>query len=284
MTKLGKPDRKPVLASPTPLKLRPAIPGPERANAQSPWNCDRPENAGYWPGGWSAAGEKGGPLDMGALKFIACAAAFMSILAGPVRADSHMPTLPAPQVADHGMYTQEWFYDGRLDLRKDLAASQKEGKRLVLLWEQKECDNCKTMHEVNLRIPRVVEKIKTGFNVIRLDVWGSRKIADLDGSVLTERELAEKNEVAFTPTLQFLPESPGEATGKSGRDADVFRSEGYFKPFHFYFLFHYVQTRGYESQPSFQRWLSEIGRGLGEKNIHYDLWADSLPPDLPEAY
>jgi thioredoxin-related protein len=221
---------------------------------------------------------------MGALRVIVYVAAFMSIAAGPVQADSHMPTLPVPQVSDDGMYAQEWYYDSHLDLRKDLAAAGKAGKRLVVLWEKKECGNCKSMHEVNLRIPRVVEKIRKGFNVVRLDIWGDRKVTDLDGSVLAEKKLAEKNKITFTPTFQFLPESLDKAAGRSGKDAEDFRIEGYFKPFHFYFLFNYVQTRGYESQPNFQRWLGPIGRGLAEKNIHYDLWADSLPAKLPDVY
>ena len=64
----------------------------------------------------------------------------------------------------------------------------------------------------------------------------------------------------------------------------MFRSEGYFKPFHFYFLFHYVQSKGYESQPSFQRWLGLIGKDMQAMNIKYDLWVDALPPDLPKKY
>jgi thioredoxin-related protein len=221
---------------------------------------------------------------MGALRVIVSIAAFVSVAAGPVRAESNMPTLPAPQIADDGMYAEAWLYDSHLDLRKDLAATRKAGKRLVVLWEKKECGNCKPMHEVNLRIPRVVEKITKGFNVVRLDIWGDRKVTDLDGSVLAEKDLAEKNKITFTPTFQFLPESLDKAAGKSGKESEDFRIEGYFKPFHFYFLFHYVQTRGYESQPNFQRWLGTIGRALGEKNIHYDLWADSLPAKLPDVY
>ena len=219
-----------------------------------------------------------------AWKTLVCISSFIWLVLGPVQADPHTPTLPMPGMTADGMYSPGWFYNSTLDLRKDLAESEKEGKRLVILWEQRECDSCKRMHEVNLRIPRLADKINENFNVVRLNMWGDRKVTDLDGSELPERALAEKYKVNFTPALLFLPESLEKATSKDRDEAEVFRSEGYFKPFHFYFLFHYVQTKGNESEPSFQRWLGNIGRGLSEQNIHFDIWADALPPDLPDVY
>jgi hypothetical protein len=62
------------------------------------------------------------------------------------------------------------------------------------------------------------------------------------------------------------------------------RIPGYFKPFHFFFLFHYAFDKGYEEQPNFQRWLSAIGAELDEKGVKYDPWGDELPKDLPEKY
>ena len=200
------------------------------------------------------------------------------------RAGQHEPALPAAKLTEDGMYAQTWLYESSFDLRKDLAATAKQGKRLVIFWEQNYCFNCKPLYEVNLRIPRIVEKITKNFNVIKLDILGERMVTDLDGTTLSEEKLAMKSDVAFTPTLQFLPESLQQAAGRNIKEAEVFRSEGYFKPFHFNFLFHYVQSKGYENQSEFQRWLGEIGRGLEAKGIEYDLWADALPPHLPKEY
>ena len=211
-------------------------------------------------------------------------AAIMLAVSGPVRADRHMPTLPKPEMADDGMYAQKWLYKSSLNLQEDLTATQQQGKRLVFLWEHPDCLYCKPMYEINLRIPRLIDKIKNNFNVIRLNILGDHKVTDLDGMVLAETELAGKYGIQYTPTLQFLPESLAKAAGKIGKELEVFRSEGYFKPFHFYFLFHYVQSKGYESQPSFQRWLGLIGKDMQAMNIKYDLWVDALPPDLPKKY
>jgi len=202
----------------------------------------------------------------------------------PVRADRHMPLLPAAKITDDGMYAQTWLYGSSMDLRKDLTATTKQGKRLVIFWEQKDCAYCKPMYDVNLRIPRIVEKVTKKFNVIKFDVKGERAVTDLDGTTLTEGELARKSRVMYTPTLQFLPESVEKAAGQNIGESEVFRAETYFKPFHFNFIFHYVQTKGYKSEPNFQRWLGNIGRGLEADGIKYDLWADALPPHLPDKY
>lgn len=221
---------------------------------------------------------------MNTLRIIGLVVAAILSASSVVRADQHVPLLPIAKLTGDGMYAQEWLYGSSLDLRKDLAATVAEGKRLVIFWEQKKCAYCAPMYEINLRIPRVVDKITNNFNVIKLDIEGKRTVIDLDGTSLTEVELARKSSIVFTPTIQFLPESLEMASGKSIQETEVFRSEGYFKPFHFYFLFHYVQSKGYVSQPHFQRWLGGIGRGMAEKGIEYDLWADALPLYLPKKY
>jgi thioredoxin-related protein len=245
--------------------------------------CDLPGNAEYWQGfGVQPMGKE--PTVMSAGKTIVFIAAVLMTLPGTVRADRHMPTLPMAEKPDDGMYAQEWLYKSSLDLRRDLAATEKEGKRLVIFWEQVECPNCTSMYEINLRIPRLVEKIKKNFNVIKLDILGERQVTGLDGAVLAEKDLASTNKIYYTPTLQFLPDSLELAAGGKDGVSEVFRPEGYFKPYHFYFLFHYVQSKGYESEPSFQRWLAVIGKDMQARNITYDLWADSLPPDLLNQY
>ena len=221
---------------------------------------------------------------MAALKAIVFIVAVILTVSGPARADRHLPTLPITEVADDGMYAQKWLYKSSLNLQVDLAATRKEGKRLVIFWEQKECSYCQPMYEINLRIPRMVEKIKSNFNVIKLDILGERQVTGLDGAVLAEKDLASTNKIYYTPTLQFLPDSLELAAGGKDGVSEVFRPEGYFKPYHFYFLFHYVQSKGYESEPSFQRWLAVIGKDMQARNITYDLWADSLPPDLLNQY
>lgn len=211
---------------------------------------------------------------------------FLLMAAMPVTAalGAEQDLLPMPETGESGLHIQSWFQESFLDLGEDLADAQGQGKRLVIMWEQRGCPYCKRTHEVNLRLPVIVDYIKKNFVVIQLNLWGDREVTDFDGEVLTEKKLANKYAVLFTPTLQFFPENLEKVAGRSGGDAEVVRIPGYFKPFHFFFLFHYAFENGYEKEPNFQRWLGAIGEDLDKKGIKYDLWADELPKNLPEKY
>ncbi len=206
--------------------------------------------------------------------------AFGAMSLNSAKADSHL--LAVPPTGEDGLHQQSWFLNSFLDLKEDLDEARAAGKRLVIFWEQKGCPYCKRMHEVNLRIPRIVNSIQDNFVVIQLNLWGDREVTDFDGEVLKEKDLANKWGVLFTPTIQFFPETTDKVAGRSGNKAEVLRIPGYFKPFHFYFLFKYARTNGYETEPNFQRWLGGIGDALDEKGIKYDLYADELPPELPQ--
>ena len=130
----------------------------------------------------------------------------------------------------------------------------------------------------------IVESIQRDFVVIQMNLWGDREVTDFDGEVLKEKELAEKWSVLFTPTIQFFPETVAETAGKSGKAVEVVRIPGYFKPFHFYFLFNYAKTKGYEDVPNFQRWLGGVADQLEAAGVHYDLYADELPDNLPPGF
>lgn len=95
---------------------------------------------------------------------------------------------------------------------------------------------------------------------------------------LEEAAANGKRLVIFTPTLQFFPESLEKVAGRNGKVAEVLRIPGYFKLFHFYFLFHYAYERAYETEPNFQRYLSVKGDELRARGVDMDaqLWADTL--------
>src|SRR5689334_20516157 len=97
-----------------------------------------------------------------------------------------------PQVMDDGRYTQPWFLTSFLDLKDDLAESAAHGKRLALLWDQRGCPYCQEMHKVNLADPAVNNYIREHFNVVQLDLFGSREVTDFDGETLAEKDLARK--------------------------------------------------------------------------------------------
>ena len=199
-------------------------------------------------------------------------AAALLIWAGPADASAKKELLPKVEANEEGVYVQPWFYESFLDLREDIGDSAGEGKQLVILWEQRGCPYCREMHHVNLRRPEIVDYIRKNFNVIQMNLWGDREVTDVDGEVTTEKKLARKYRVQFTPTIQFFPTRLEAGTKKPGHDVEVWRLLGYWKPFHFLNSFVYVKDKGYETEPNFQRWLQALARKMEAEGKEVELW------------
>jgi thioredoxin-related protein len=164
-----------------------------------------------------------------------------------------------PEMGDDGLYKQPWFFESFLELAEDLKQTTKDGKRLAILWEQRGCPYCHALHEVNFADPAVVDYVRANFNVIQLNLWGSREVVDFDGQKLTEKALAHKYRINFTPTLQFFPETLGEIEGKKDQAREVARLPGYFRNFHFVAMFEYVREKLY-ARMDFQEYIREKGQ------------------------
>ncbi len=204
--------------------------------------------------------------------FLSALLVSMAVLLTPVDGQAEKKLLPNIEANEEGMHVQPWFKNTFLDLREDMADAAKEGKQLVIFWEQKGCPYCREMHRVNLRIPEIVNYIRANFNVIQLNLWGDREVTDLDGKMTTEKKLGRKYRVQFTPTLQFFPKKLAEGSKKPGHEVEVWRLLGYWKPFHFLNTFRYVKEEGYHSEPNFQRWLQELGQKMQAEGKDVKLW------------
>jgi len=171
----------------------------------------------------------------------------------------------------NGLYVQDWFHESFLDMSEDLAEASEQGKHLAILWEQRGCPYCREMHAVNLGDPEIRGYIQENFTVIQLDMWGSREVTDFDGEALEERAMARKWGVHFTPTVMFFSDDPASAAGKSGREAEVIRMPGYFKPYHFISMFEYVRGAHYENI-GFQKFIQARFERLEEEGKKPSVW------------
>jgi len=161
-----------------------------------------------------------------------------------------------PVLLEDGMLSQSWFLNSFLDLKEDIADSTNQNKRFAIMWEQRGCPYCLETHRVNFADPTINDYVRERYNVVQLDIHGARQVTDVDGTTLSERDLARRYGVTFTPTFTFFPESLDKVEGKQGRAVEVARMAGYFKPAHFLAMFRFVHERAYEQQP-FQRYLKE---------------------------
>ncbi|SDD09821.1 SoxW family protein [Ruegeria marina] len=111
----------------------------------------------------------------------------------------------AVEMGDDGLHKPEWLRDTFKDLREDYAEAQSEGKRLLLLVEQRGCLYCRDMHENTFTDPRVLALLEETYFPVQINLHGDIEIVDTDGETLTEKEATRKWRVLFTPTMIFLP-------------------------------------------------------------------------------
>ena len=162
--------------------------------------------------------------------------------AGPVRAASHFDE---PRLTRDGLFTEPWFMDSFLELKDDIEETRGKGKNFALIWELDGCPYCRETHLINLAMPKVRDYVKKNFEILQLDVRGSRNVVDFNDNAMSERALAKSYKVRFTPTIQFFAEDPQATSGEAGKIVEVARMGGYFRPLHFLTMFEYVRDKGY---------------------------------------
>ncbi len=140
-----------------------------------------------------------------------------------------------------GVFAQEppsWFAQSLLDLREDIPEAAREGKRVMLYFEQAGCPYCKRLVEVNFRQPAIAAKMRRHFVSLDINIWGDRELTSPEGKAMTEKQFAAALKIQYTPTLVFFDEK--------GRVA--LRINGYYPPERFAAALD--QAVGRASQPS----------------------------------
>ena len=160
----------------------------------------------------------------------------------------------AGQIGDDGMYKESWMRDTFKDLREDLAEANAEGKRLAVIFEQRGCIYCKKMHEEVFVQPRVSSYIEENFFVVQLNLHGDLEVTDFDGEVLSEKGIARKWRILFTPSFMFLPEDVDDHTDAA--QASVAVMPGAFSAGMTFDLLTWVNNKLYDTEEDgdFQRY------------------------------
>jgi thioredoxin-related protein len=112
----------------------------------------------------------------------------------------------AAELGDDGLHKQSWMRDTFKDLREDLDEANSEGKRLVLMFEQRGCVYCSKMHKDVYSRENVSDYIDENFFVVQLNLHGDLEVTDFDGETLSEKAMARKWNILFTPTVLYLPQ------------------------------------------------------------------------------
>lgn len=186
------------------------------------------------------------------------------MLAGVGPASAADPVLPPPvgsvtprvepSKEEDGLYHQRWFQLSFLNLRDDFAEAKAAGKRFAIIFEQRGCPYCIRLHTEVLAQRYINDYMRENFAVLQLDIWGAREVTDFDGKVLSERALAERWGIIFTPTIVFFKDDLAGLEGKWGRELEAIeRLPLSYGRDTFYDLLVWVRLRLYERDRSFQR-------------------------------
>jgi thioredoxin-related protein len=167
------------------------------------------------------------------------------MVAGGSFALAASPARAAAVMTDDGFYREDWFLDSFLELADDLKSTAAAGKQLAVIWEQAGCPYCRDTHLINFAQKSIETYIRDHFEVIELNLHGSRIVTDFDGEKLGESQLAGKYGVRGTPTIQFFPDLD-DLGQKAPRQREVNRIQGYIAPKEFLIMFAFVADHAYE--------------------------------------
>jgi len=127
--------------------------------------------------------------------------------------------------------------------RAGVRLDQPARRPTLLLFEGRGCEPCREIRAA-LRRPEVARPL-AALELVPIDAGGTGRVVAPGGKAITERELARAFSIAFPPTLVFLDKDRRE----------VFRVEGYVRPFHLAAALAYVADGEWQREPSFQRYL-----------------------------
>lgn len=159
------------------------------------------------------------------------------------------------ELGDDGLHKPDWLRETFKELPEDLAEANSEGKRLLIIFEQRGCIYCTKVHEEVLVDPEIDALIRDDYFVVQMNLFGDVEVTDFDGTVLPEKEMARRWGIMFTPTFLFLPEEVGD--DQTAATAAVATMPGAFGIGTTKALLTWVRDHGYENGEHFQKFLAE---------------------------
>ncbi|WP_442974589.1 thioredoxin family protein [Salipiger sp. CCB-MM3] len=161
----------------------------------------------------------------------------------------------AAELGDDGLHKAPWMHDTFKDLSDDLAEANAEGKRLMILVEQRGCIYCTKMHAEVFPQPDIEKMLSEDYFVIQINMFGDVEVTDFDGTTLPEKDMVRRWSLLFTPTLMFLPE---EVEGTPANEAAVATLPGAFSAGTTGDLLTWVLEKGYDGDEPFQKYHARM--------------------------
>ena len=156
------------------------------------------------------------------------------------------------EMGDDGLHKAPWMRDTFKDLSEDLADANAEGKRLMVIIEQRGCIYCKKMHKDVFPVVKIADYIEENFFVVQINMFGDVEVTDFDGTILPEKEMVRRWGALFTPSIMFFPEEVAEDV--SANQAAVATMPGAFEKHTTFNMLNWIIEYGYAGDESFQKY------------------------------
>lgn len=162
----------------------------------------------------------------------------------------------AATLGDDGLHKAEWMRDTFKDLREDLEEANAEGKRLLVMIEQRGCIYCRKMHEDVFPTPAITQALNEQFFVVQINMFGDVEVTDFDGTTLPEKDMVRRWNALFTPTLMFFPQEV--AADQTASQAAVAVMPGAFGRLTTLNLLNWITDEGYLGDETFQKYHARM--------------------------
>ena len=192
-------------------------------------------------------------------------ALFAAVLQPVIAAETFNPS-------PHAIEVPSWFRETFLDFREDTREAAKSGRRLMVYFGQDGCPYCRELMRVNFGQKDIADLARRHFDALAINIWGDREVTWTDGKVMSEKALAARLKVQFTPTLLFLDE----------KGVVVLRLDGYYPPHRFRAALDYVATRQ-DGKVAFADYLQRHARAPASGRLHDQPFFLKTPLDLDRS-
>jgi predicted bacteriocin transport accessory protein len=164
-------------------------------------------------------------------RFLLLALTLCLSTAGAVSAATTPGKVVGGKISEH----PGWFKESFLDIAEDVNEAAEADKHVILFMHLNGCPYCYKMTEENFKQAPYTDFIQENFDVIAINIKGDREVALSEEITLTEKELAVRLKVMYTPTVVFLNQ----------QNKVVARVNGYRSVPDFKHVLDYVQQKAY---------------------------------------
>ncbi|WP_324779030.1 thioredoxin fold domain-containing protein [Thiobacillus sedimenti] len=165
---------------------------------------------------------------------------------------AHQPPATGSELIDEPFFRKPPF---------NLVRKGGKDRPIAVFFEQRDCPACAELHH-RILSDKQTRGIIAGFDAIQLNMWSDTPLITPQGKATTARAWARALDIKYAPSIVLF-----DAKGK-----EIIRSEAYFKLFHTQGILTYVLSGAYETEPSFQRYLSAKSEHLREQGQDVDIW------------